>query len=211
MEGVRAVAPHARSTALLAFGTRVAGVELLGVDPPAEQAISRIARAISEGRYLEIGDRGVTVIGSTIAERLEVELDDDLFLTVVREGGEMEYAMLRIVGIVHTGSRDLDAAICHVTLEDVEQLTGLNGAGEITITLKAARQVEQIASTLRTMIPEGDDVLTWKEVQPAQGADFESDKAFTNLFVSSWWWSSCWGSRARSLRRSSSAGGSSPC
>jgi ABC-type lipoprotein release transport system permease subunit len=183
MEGVKVAAPHARSTALLAFGTRVAGVELLGVDPPAEQAISRVARAMSEGRYLNPGDKGMTVIGSTIAERLEVELDDDLFLTVVREGGEMEYAMLRIVGIVNTGSRDLDATICHVTLEDVQQFTGLNGAGEITITLDTARKVEQTASYLRTVIPEGDDVLTWKEIQPAQGADSESDKAFMNFFV----------------------------
>jgi len=167
----------------LAFGTRVAGVELLGVDPPAEQAISRIAQAMSEGRYLQSGDQGVTVIGRTIAERLEVELDDDLFLTVVREGGEMEYAMLRIVGIVNTGSRDLDATICHVTLEDVRQLTGLNGAGEITIALNELRDLDRMASALRTVIPEGDDVLTWKEVQPAQGADFESDKRFMNLFV----------------------------
>ncbi|MCK5596604.1 MAG: ABC transporter permease, partial [Candidatus Eisenbacteria sp.] len=34
--GVKAAAPHARSTALLGFGTRVAGVEMLGVDPVAE-------------------------------------------------------------------------------------------------------------------------------------------------------------------------------
>ena len=183
MEGVKVAAPHARSTALLAFGTRVAGVELLGVDPPAEQAISRIARAMSEGRYLETGDRGMTVIGRAIAERLDVELDDDLFLTVVREGGEVEYAMLRIVGIVHTGSRELDASICHVALDDVRQFTGLDGAGEITITLDAVRKVEQTAATLRTVIPEGDDVLTWKEVHPAQGADFESDQAFTNIFI----------------------------
>ena len=183
MEGVKVAAPHARTTALLAFGTRVAGVELLGVDPPAEQTISRIARAMSEGRYLESGDRGVTVIGSTIAERLEVELDDDLFLTVVREGGEMEYAMLRIVGIVSTGRRDLDASICHVTLKDVQQLTGLDGAGEITITLDDLGKLDRTSSTLRAVIPEDDDVLTWKEVQPAQGADFESDKAFTNIFI----------------------------
>lgn len=183
MEGIKVAAPHARSTALLAFGTRVAGVELLGVDPPVEQAISRIARAMSEGRYLQSGDRGVTVIGHTIAERLEVELDDDLFLTVVREGGEMEYAMLRIVGIVNTGSRDLDASICHVTLEDVQKLTGLDGAGEITITLDDLGKLDRTVSYLRTVIPEGDDVLTWREIQPAQGADSKSDQAFMNLFV----------------------------
>lgn len=181
MEGVRVAAPRAWSTALLAFGTRVAGVvEMVGVDPQAEERINRLVRAI---RYLEPGDRGVTVIGSTIAERLDVELDDDLFLTVVGEGGEMEYAMLRIVGIVNTGSRDIDASICHVTLEDVERLTGLDGAGEITITLHDPGKIDRMASTLRTVIPEGDDVLTWKEVQPAQGGDAESDKAFMNLFV----------------------------
>jgi ABC-type lipoprotein release transport system permease subunit len=183
MEGVKVAAPHARSTALLAFGTRVAGVELLGVDPPAEQAVSRVARAVSEGRYLESGDKGLTVIGSTIAERLDVELDDDLFLTIVREGGRMEYAMLRIVGIIDTGSRDLDATICHVTLEDVRKLTDLNGAAEITITLNELGDLDRMAATLRTVIPQGDDVLTWKEVQPAQGADFESDKRFTNIFI----------------------------
>ena len=183
MEGVRVAAPHARSTALLAFGTRVAGVQLLGVDPPAEAALSRLVRAVSEGRYLKTGDEGVTVIGSTIAERLDVTLDDDLLLTVVGKGGQMAYAMLRIVGIAHTGSRDLDASICHVTLEDVERLTGLNGAGEITVTLRDLGDLDRAVSHLRTTIPEGDDVLTWKEVQPAQGADSESDKAFTNLFV----------------------------
>lgn len=183
MEGVRVAAPHARSTGLLAFGTRVSGVELLGVDPPAERVLNRLVRAVVEGRYLEPGDRGMAVIGSTIAERLEVEVDDDLFLTVVREGGEMEYAMLRIVGIINTGSRDIDAGICHVTLEDIEALTGLEGAGEISITLDDPGRIDRMASQLLEGIPEGDDVLTWKVVQPAQGGDSASDKAFMNLFV----------------------------
>ena len=182
-EGVKAAAPHARSTALLGFGTRVAGVEMLGVDPVAEAEVSRLVRAIDEGRYLRDDDRDAVVVGRTITNRLEVELDDDLLLTVVSKGGEMEYAMLRIVGIIETGSRDMDASICHVMLEDVERLTGRAGAGEISVTLDDPFQMDAAVSRLRTVVSPEDDVLTWMVVVPAQGGDYQSDKGFMNILA----------------------------
>jgi ABC-type lipoprotein release transport system permease subunit len=182
-EGVKVAAPHARSTVLLGFGTRVAGVEMLGVDPIAEVGTSRLARAIDEGRYLKDGDRDAVVVGRTIVDRLEVELDDDLLLTVVSKGGEMEYAMLRIVGIIETGSRDMDASICHVMLEDVERLTGRAGAGEISVTLDDPFQMDAAVSRLRTVVSPEDDVLTWMVVVPAQGGDYQSDKGFMNILA----------------------------
>jgi len=181
--GVKAAAPHARSTALLGFGTRVAGVEVLGVDPVAEAETSRLVRAVVEGRYLKDGDRDVAVVGRTITDRLEVELDDDLLLTVVSKGGEMEYAMLRIVGIIETGSRDMDASICHVMLKDVERLTGRAGAGDISITLDDPLRMDAAVSRLRAVVSPEDDVLTWMVVVPAQGGDYQSDKGFMNILA----------------------------
>jgi len=179
--GVRSAVPHARTTALLAFGTRVTGLEMLGVEPEAEFAMNRIARMISEGRYLASTDRDAAVIGSTVAERLEVELDDDLLLTVVGEGGEMEYAMLRIVGIVSTGVTDLDGAFCHVTLDEMADLTGFEGAGEITVMLDDPGALEDIAPGLRSEIAAGDDVMTWMDLLPAQSGDAESDEVFMSF------------------------------
>ncbi|MCK4511974.1 ABC transporter permease, partial [bacterium] len=181
--GVKAAAPHARSTALLGFGTRVAGVEILGVDPVAEAETSRLVRAVVEGRYLKDGDRDVAVVGRTVTDRLEVELDDDLLLTVVSKGGEMEYAMLRIVGIIETGSRDMDASICHVMLEDIERLTGRAGAGDISVTLDDPLRMDAAVSRLRAAVSPEDDVLTWMVVVPAQGGDYESDKGFMNILA----------------------------
>jgi ABC-type lipoprotein release transport system permease subunit len=185
-EGVKVAAPHARSTALLAFGTRVAGVEMLGVDPVAELATSKLPHAVSEGRYLEPGDEGVTIVGRTTVERLEVELDDDLLLTVVGRDGEMEYAMLRIVGIISTGSRDMDASICHVALRDVERLTGLVGAGEITLTLDDPFEMDALVRELEAEVSDGDEVLTWLEVVPSMGGDYASDRGF--MRGPSWSW-----------------------
>ena len=180
---VRVAAPRARAMGLVAFGTRSAGVEIVGVDPEAEPGLNRLVRAIGDGRYLAPDDRGAAVVGRTIVERLGVELDDDLFLTVVGRDGGMEYAMLRIVGIVDTGSRDIDASICHVVLEDVERLTGHEGAGEIAVLLDDRLKTDRVVSRLQAAIPGTDAVLTWKEILPGQGGDLESDEAFMNLMA----------------------------
>ena len=110
-EGITVVTPHARTEGLLAFGTRVAGVEILAVDPDTERQTNRLVRNISQGDYLQAGATGTTVIGSALAERLDVEIDDLLMVTVAGADGEMSSAMLRIVGMAETGSEEIDSAI----------------------------------------------------------------------------------------------------
>jgi ABC-type lipoprotein release transport system permease subunit len=183
MDGVKIATPHARSTALLAFGTKAVGVEIVGVDPVVEQKLNRLIRAIGEGRYLEPEDAGVTVIGSTVAERLDVELGDELLLSIVGKGGQMEYAMVRIVGIVRTGSREIDGSICHVALADIEMFTGYQGLGDITVLFDDPRRIGRTAAELQGALPEGDLVLTWKEIIPAQGGDMDSDRVFMTLIA----------------------------
>ena len=182
LAGVKVVAGHARAQGLLAFGTRVAGVQILGVDPAVEPQLNRLVRAVDEGRYLQADDMGSVVVGRTLLERLDVKLEDDLLLTLSRADGELEYAMLRIVGVVTTGSREIDAAICNVTLAELEQLTGLPGVAEVSVVFADPHQVDALAAVLAGQISE-DEVLTWREVLPAMGGDAAGDKAFSNLFI----------------------------
>ncbi len=174
-------APHARTMALVAFGTKVTGVEILGVDPRAERALSRVARAVSRGRYLRDSDRGAAVIGSTIADRLDVDVDDDLMLTVVGAGGQLHYAMATVVGIIATGSRELDAGVCHMKLADLEELTGIPGAAEITIALRDVDALDRATKRYAREVGPGVAVLTWRDVVPSQGGDAASDRAFMRL------------------------------
>lgn len=182
LEGVAIAAVHARTQGLLAFGTRVAGVPILGVDPQAEPQLNRLVRAIDEGRYLQPGDAGAVVVGKALLKRLDVEQGDDLLLTLSRADGELVYAMLRIVGVVATGSKEIDAAICHVTLAEFERLTGLAGAAEVSVVFADPQRIDALAAALAKQVP-GDEVLTWREVLPAMGGDAAGDKAFSNLFI----------------------------
>ncbi|MBN2170083.1 MAG: ABC transporter permease [Candidatus Krumholzibacteriota bacterium] len=180
---VAVAAPRARSEGLLGFGTRVAGVELLGVEPEAEWALSRLARAVNRGRYLAAGDSSATVIGAGIAERLDVGLGDDLFLTVVGADGEMRYDMLRVVGIIETGSKDIDASICHLPLAELQRVTERAGAGEITLLLRDPRRLRRLVARLDGLLPAGDAVIGWDVIMPSMGGDMNSDRAFMASLV----------------------------
>jgi ABC-type lipoprotein release transport system permease subunit len=183
MEKLEVVAPRARTEALLAFGTRTTGVEMVGVDPAAEPALNRLVREVVDGRYLETGDEGTVVVGKAIARRLDVEVEDDLMVTVSGRGGQMQSAMLRIVGLVSTGSRELDAGICHVNLAEVEKITGYPGAAEITALARDADQLPSIVREVQNRVPRGATVVTWKDILPELASGVEVDETWTSLMV----------------------------
>ena len=149
---------------------------------PPSRGLNRLVRTIDEGRYLQAGDEGAVVVGKALVERLDVELGDDLLLTLTRADGEMEYAMLRIVGIVSTGSRTIDETICHATLADVERMTGLQGVAEVSVAFADPQQVAALSAELAQRVQD-DEVLTWREVLPAMRGDEAADRAFSNFFI----------------------------
>jgi ABC-type lipoprotein release transport system permease subunit len=181
LPGVRHAVPRSRTSGLLAFGNRTTGVEIVGVDPDREQASNRIVNQSElQGRYLKPGDDGFVVIGKTLAERLDVELDDDLLVTLSGQG-EIQSGMLRIVGILATGNRDLDAAICHVTGSHLASLSGYAEIGEISILLEDYKRIEQLREELSRAFTNGNAVITWREVNPSIAGNVDGDTAFIRL------------------------------
>jgi len=179
---VELAAPRARVNALLAFGNRSAGVEIVGVDPEVEQRANRIVfKSRLAGRYLKPGDQNTVVVGRTLADRLRVDLDDDLYVTLSGPDG-VRSAMLSIVGVLSTGARDLDAGICHVNLEVMEKISGYAGIGEISILLDDYRRIEETRRELGRQFA-GLEVLSWKEVNPGIAANVEGDRGFMRALV----------------------------
>ncbi len=182
-DNVALATPHARTDALLAMGTRTAGVLMTGIDPDVERRLNRLVRTIHEGRYLTNGTPGEIVVGRSVAIRLDVEVGDELVVTASGKGGEIGSAMLRVCGIVSTGSRELDAGLCHVLLEDVAAITRYEGAAAVTLLLDDPRQMEQTRARLAAVAPAGMEVITWEEIIPALASGVKVDETFTNMIV----------------------------
>lgn len=182
LPGVLAVTERARAQVLLAMGSHVVPVEAVGVDPVNEPPTDQFVRTMWRGRYLVPDERGTTVVGKAVAERLRADLDDDIMITAVGPRGSIESAMLRMVGVVTTGSEEVDASICQVAAADLERLTGLAGPGEIVVMLRDWRATETVRPLLAARVQGGDAVLTWGEIVPEMKGHFEQDAA-TSRFV----------------------------
>jgi ABC-type lipoprotein release transport system permease subunit len=180
LTGVAAVTIRARAQSLVAMGTHVVPVEIVGVDPRTEPSTNRFARNVSHGRYLQPSDTGAVVIGQAIADRLVAELDDEILATAVGKSGDIESMLLRVVGIVRTGSDEIDSTICHVVLADVERLTGLSGAGEVTLILEDWERADVAKASLNQAV-RSDEVLTWGEISPEFKGHLEQDNAVSRL------------------------------
>ncbi|MCP4641554.1 MAG: ABC transporter permease [bacterium] len=181
--GVVTAVPRARVNGLLAFGNRTGGIRIVGVDPILEEKSNRIVyKSQLEGRYLRPDDRGAVVIGKALATRLDVELEDDLYATLVGKD-EIQSAMLRIVGLLDTGSRDLDTMLCHVTLADLNEMTGYEGPGEISIMLEDYKLIKATREKMTEFVPQGNTLITWREVNPGMAANVDGDTAFTRSLM----------------------------
>lgn len=183
-QAIELATPRAHGDALLGFGVRTTGVEMTGVDPVLEIQANRLVQKNIRGRYLRAEDEGVVVIGHTVAERLDAGLEDELMITMAGKDGAMQGAMLQIVGIVSTGSRELDASICHVTLRTFTDVAQIAGAGELTVLVNDIDKISQIAVELETRLPPGATVMTWDELMPELASGIEIDKTWSRLVVS---------------------------
>lgn len=180
---VVAAAPRVRASVLLAMGSQVQGVELVGVEPVSEQKANKMVRRVASGRYLREGDRGVVVLGAELARRLKVQVNDDLVVTGVTESGEMQSAMLTVVGTITSGSKELDAGIAHSALEDAMAISGSRGLGEISILLDDFEAMDSVKTVLAPKLPPRDVLLGWEQVEPELYSHIEQDRATSQVFI----------------------------
>ncbi len=181
LSSVRFATARARAQALLALGTHVVPVELVGVEPETEPRTFRYVRAMHRGRYLRTGETGKIVLGRALVDRLTADLEDDIVATTVGPDGDIQSALFQLVGIVDTGNDDSDSAVCKVTLEDVQRLSRFDGAGEVSIVLDDYRQTDAVRARLRGRLAEGDDVMTLSELAPDVEGHFKQDEAVTRF------------------------------
>lgn len=183
MPDVRVVTARTRAQVLLAMGTHVVPAEIVGVLPEIEPQTFRYVRQMTRGRYLRAGETGTLVLGHALADRLDSTVDDEIVATAVGADGEIESALFRIVGIVATGTDESDASVCQVVRADVERLTGLPGAGEVSIVLRDYAALDAVRDELARRLAPGDEAITLPELVPDVEAHLEQDAA-SSRFVS---------------------------
>ena len=135
------------TTRVLAFGmlsspANVSALSVVGVNPETERALAQIDEAISAGGYFTANGAREIIIGSKLAEILEVAVGDRVVLTVAQAadstnagtGGDLSQEMFRVSGIYHFNIQEFDAAMAFIRLEKAQEMLALgNGVHEIAL------------------------------------------------------------------------------
>ncbi len=148
-----------------------------GVDPQTEAGFSQAAERITEGRYLEPGDRLTAYVGQGLVERLGLSLGSRFVLTAQATDGEIQGQLVRVVGVFRTGLPEVDEGLVHIPISVARSWLG---AGDATTTVGALLPVSAVAAEVAEAVrfDMGTDdvrVLGWREAYPELDAALRID------------------------------------
>ena len=91
--------PRIESFALASTGEDSRGVMITAIAPRSEDRMNNLSERITDGRFLESGDRGV-LAGAKLAEYLSLKVNDSLVLISQGYHGESAAGIYPVIGIV---------------------------------------------------------------------------------------------------------------
>lgn len=188
---VAIVAPRVIAIGMITSPANVCAVSIIGVDPAVEQHLSEIDDVITAGSYFGEGHEREIVIGSKLAELLEVGLGDRVVVTAsqaadsvnAEEGGDLAQEMFRITGIFHFNIRELDGSMAVIRLEKAQQMLGLgHGVHEIAIKFRDPDLGQNESSPFWSKYSQfGNVAVGWTKLLPQLKATF--DLAGFSIFI----------------------------
>jgi lipoprotein-releasing system permease protein len=166
--GVRGVAPYAQLQALAVRTPEMLPVELRGIDPREETAVTHLAGAITEGKLSELepgSDR--VIVGETVAEELGLAPGDELTLLIptIAAGGvpAPRLRQLKVAGVFQAGP-DNDASLVFANIEDVRALAPSAQSDEgLRVRYRDALAAPTFSAALRARLPQGFEVIDWTQ------------------------------------------------
>lgn len=182
---------NVKSTKILVVGQGVVksasgavGVAIMGVDPTIEAATSPLAHKITNGKYLQEGDRNKVVIGTKLAKNLNLETGKKLVITTSNASGELVEELCRVKGTFELGSDEIDMYTIQIPIEFSRVLFGLDvdEATQIGVMLQDPEKRTIAVEAAKSFAPNSIASRTWEEIMPALAGYIRVDRGGNLIF-----------------------------
>jgi ABC-type lipoprotein release transport system permease subunit len=173
------------SFGMVSSPANLVGVSMVGVEPSTEMYLSQIDDALVEGTYFEGDDERDLIIGSKLADLLEVGLGDRVVLTAAEANtGDLAQEMFRVSGIYHFNVPEMDGAMAFIRLGKAQDMLRLEGqAHEIAVKFTdAGFGRDKELPFWRDYSSSGNEAVGWPVILPQVEAYFEISW-FSTLFT----------------------------
>lgn len=151
---------------LLSSATNSAGVFLNGIIPEDEIKVSNISNSIVEGEYFTGGEREI-VLGTKLAEKLEVGLGDKVVALSNMPNGKIGSEVFRITGLYKTPSSEFDKSFIYIPIKTAQSMLQLDDkVFEFAIVTKNINSTEMVKNELLAELGSKYEVQSYKDLLP---------------------------------------------
>jgi ABC-type lipoprotein release transport system permease subunit len=182
-EGAVGATGRLNGFALLGSDKTSTGAALQGVDPARELPLTHVDQRIVEGRYLAEAPAHEIVMGSGLADELELGVGDEVVAFTQASDGSLGNELYTVVGLSSTGNAAMDKGGAWLHLADLQELLVLpDQLHGIMVLADDPDDLDAFTATLRAELPEDVAVQTWREASP-QTAEMMGMQSFASLFM----------------------------
>ena len=160
---------RALASGMITSPASVSAINLVGVYPPTERFLSKVDDAITEGVYFEGDNSRDMVIGTKLAEVLEIGLGHRVVVTVAQaESGELAQEMFRISGIYHFADEEMNRGMVFIRIEKAQQMLAIgDGVHEIALKFTSVAHAQDSELPFWSAYSRhGNEALSWTEILP---------------------------------------------
>jgi ABC-type lipoprotein release transport system permease subunit len=158
---VKAATPRLFASGIVSIRNESAGVRIIGIDP-GSVANAPYREGLVGGEFLAADDRAGVLIGQPLAEKMGLNVGDQLSLSANTSNGDVDEQQFTVRGIYSTQTNGFDGVTVFLPLAKAQTLTQTeNHASSVFVLLEDSAQTGSVAAALQSSQYQ---VLTWMKM-----------------------------------------------
>jgi ABC-type lipoprotein release transport system permease subunit len=176
IKDVTLVSDRLESFALAADHLHSKPAMVMGIEPEAEDQITKISQKITKGRFLKTGDKGV-VVAEGLAGYLNLDVGDTLVMISQGYHGISANGLFKIIGIMSHPNPEFNKRMVYMDINGAREFYSANGIStSLVVMTNDHYKVNHIKKAIAQIIPKENTVMTWEEMQPELVQLIQSDR-----------------------------------
>jgi len=166
-EAIEAYATRSLNNGMLATSKGSRGVQIRGINPEQEQAVTKLGDKLVDGKYFgATKKKNPIIVSERLAAKLKLKVKSKIVLTFQGVDGELVSAAFKVIGLYKTGNAIFEEMNVFVQQTDLSRLLGNEGmTHEIALVMKDIESIPRVQEQLSMALPKV-LVENYKEVSP---------------------------------------------
>lgn len=159
--------PRIENFVLFSNGNQTKGALLVGIDPKLEEPLTHFSSKIIEGNFWNEYDTHAIVMGSGLASKLNLKLNDTVFILGQGYRESFVAGAFPIKGLIKFGSPELNNSISFIPISNANELLNMeNRITAFVLDIKDSENMNTIQKNLQAKLSKEYEIQTWKEMLP---------------------------------------------